>query len=286
MDNHRFLTSYLSALLVSLALAGCASAPNSNLESAHSELSAVQGDPQIVTFAGSELADADAALKKADEAWQKDGDKEQVDHLAYVAKQKISIARETANQKAAEQRVAQASNERRDALIDARTREADSLRQRSEAAERQAQAAEVRASQIEADLRELHAMQTNRGLVVTLGSVLFETDKAEFKPGAMRNLQKLANALNKHPERKVLIEGFTDSTGSDGYNRDLSERRADAVRRALTDLGISSERVESRGYGKEFPVATNDTAEGRQLNRRVEIIISDENGNIESRQGT
>lgn len=282
MDNHR----YLPALLLSAVLAGCASTPNPNLEEARNDLSAAKSNPQIATLAGAELTDAENSLREAEAVWRENDDDKRIGHLAYITKQKVAIAREAANQKAAEQRVASATGERKDALIEARTREADAMRQRSQDAERQAQAAEARATQIESDLRELNAKQTNRGLVVTLGAVLFETNKAEFKPGAMRNLQKLAAALDKHPERKLLIEGYTDSTGSDTYNRELSERRAEAVRRALTDLGLSSDRMESRGYGEEFPVAPNDTAAGRQMNRRVEIIISDESGNVSSRQGS
>jgi len=80
-----------------------------------------------------------------------------------------------------------------------------------------------------------------------------------------------------------LVEGFTDSTGSDSYNQELSDRRANAVRMALIDMGISSDRVTTHGYGEAFPVGGNDTAAGRQSNRRVEIIISDSKGNIAPR---
>jgi outer membrane protein OmpA-like peptidoglycan-associated protein len=97
-------------------------------------------------------------------------------------------------------------------------------------------------------------------------------------------VQKLADFLKQYPQHKVLVEGYTDSTGSDSLNQKLSDRRANTVRTALIDMGISSDRIITRGYGKAFPVAGNDTAASRQVNRRVEIIISDDKGNIASRQ--
>jgi outer membrane protein OmpA-like peptidoglycan-associated protein len=97
-------------------------------------------------------------------------------------------------------------------------------------------------------------------------------------------VQKLADFLNQNPQRKVLIEGYTDSTGSDSFNQRLSEQRANSVRNALVnDMGVRSDRVSTRGYGEQFPVASNDNSTGRQLNRRVEIILSDMNGNVSSR---
>jgi outer membrane protein OmpA-like peptidoglycan-associated protein len=113
--------------------------------------------------------------------------------------------------------------------------------------------------------------------------VLFDTNQAQLKPGGMRNVLKLANFFKEYPQRTVLIEGFTDSTGSAGSNQDLSERRAGSVRTALLDMGISKDRMTSRGYGESYPAAGNDTATGRQLNRRVEVVVSDESGKIAPR---
>lgn len=99
----------------------------------------------------------------------------------------------------------------------------------------------------------------------------------------LKSMQKLADFLTQYPQYKVSVEGYTDSQGSDAYNQDLSDRRADAVERALMEMSISNNRVTTRGYGEGFPVASNDNAGGRQLNRRVEIVLSDENGNITPR---
>ena len=111
------------------------------------------------------------------------------------------------------------------------------------------------------------------GLVLTLGDVLFDTGRAELKPGASVKLDQLAQFLNTHPDRRVEIDGFTDSVGSDAYNESLSQRRADAVKTALVVRGIDASRINSEGYGKAYPVASNNESAGRQLNRRVEVII-------------
>ncbi|MDO9561865.1 MAG: OmpA family protein, partial [Bradyrhizobium sp.] len=132
----------------------------------------------------------------------------------------------------------------------------------------------------EQQLKELDAKKTERGMVITLGDVLFAVNRAQLSAGGVRNVQKLADFLNQYPQRKVLIEGHTDSTGSRSINQPLSEQRAEAVRSALAGMGISGDRIETRGYAEAYPVASNNTAAGRQLNRRVEIILSDDSGTI------
>lgn len=122
-------------------------------------------------------------------------------------------------------------------------------------------------------LRELEAKQTERGLVVTLGDVLFETARAELKPGAQRNLDKLAAALIEHSSTTVAIEGHTDSVGESDFNVELSRMRATSVEQFLTNRGVDRSRLTVRGLGEQFPVASNDDNSGRQQNRRVEIII-------------
>ena len=113
---------------------------------------------------------------------------------------------------------------------------------------------------------------------MTLGDVLFDTGRAELKPGASRKLDQLAQFLNEHKDRRVQIDGFTDSVGSDGYNEELSRRRADTVKSALLVRGIDASRIGTQGYGKAYPVADNGDSGGRQLNRRVEVVIGGDNG--------
>jgi outer membrane protein OmpA-like peptidoglycan-associated protein len=115
-------------------------------------------------------------------------------------------------------------------------------------------------------------------LVLTLGDVLFETGSSTLSAGAGRNLDRLVQFLTDHPERLVQIDGFTDSVGTDSFNQDLSQHRADAVRYQLVSRGISSTRIATQGYGKAYPVASNSESGGRQLNRRVEVVIGADNG--------
>lgn len=140
-------------------------------------------------------------------------------------------------------------------------------------AQREAEAAQQELDKMRALLAELEARQTERGLVITLGDVLFEVDRAELKPGAQRNLDKLVEALTAHPEAVLAIEGHTDSTGTREYNLGLSQRRAEAVMGYLAARGIARERMRSAGLGPDYPVASNADAAGRQQNRRVEIVI-------------
>lgn len=280
MKNNGYLTISFMAIA---ALAGCSSTPNALLDSAHSSYRSAQGDPEVTNLAPLELKQAGDTLEAADTAWKKGKDTAEVDHLAYLAQQQVSIAQETAKRKVAEADISSADAERNKIRLSARTDEANKAQQQAQSAEMQAQSAEMRANTLESQLRELNAKKSDRGTIITLGDVLFDTNRAQLKSGGVRELQKLADVLKQNPQRNVAIEGFTDSTGSENYNQQLSERRANAVRDTLMNMGIDSTRITTRGYGKSFPVAGNDTQAGRQLNRRVDVVISDENGNIKSR---
>jgi len=294
MSSYRLFPLSLIAIAV---LAACSTAPTQQLIEARSSYAAAQNDPQVVKFAAPELRQASAQLNEAELSASKGESEAQIDQLAYVAKQRVTIAQETAKQKTAELSAAGAAAEREKMRLDSRTAEADmatraaaaskldaeasqrqseSSQRQSESLQRQTDDANAHSRRLEAQLKELDAKKTERGIVITLGDVLFDTNKSELKAGGMRNVQKLADVLKEYPQRNVLVEGFTDSVGSSEYNQDLSDRRARAVRTALQDTGVSRERISNRGYGKTFPVADNATAEGRQLNRRVEIIVSGE----------
>jgi outer membrane protein OmpA-like peptidoglycan-associated protein len=156
-------------------------------------------------------------------------------------------------------------------------------RQRAEQAADTANAAQERVRQLEAQLKDIEGKQTERGLLVTLGDVLFAFNKSELTAQAAPRLDKLAAFLRQFPQRKLLVEGYTDAIGGDAYNMDLSERRAEAIREALVARGVDTARVVTKGYGKAYPVADNASTDGRAVNRRVEVVIADENGNLKGR---
>jgi outer membrane protein OmpA-like peptidoglycan-associated protein len=285
-------TSRLLPLAAVALLAACNTTPQHNmtLDQAREDYNVVQADPKVTALASLQLKQASDALNTANEAWRRSGDSPEVNHLAYVAKQRVAIARETAMQKGAEGDVADASATRDSVRLAARTTEADaaqrsavSSQQQAELSNQQAAVVQERNRALEAQLKDLNAKQTSRGYVITIGDVLFDTNKSDLRVSGSRNMEKLVGFLNQYPQRRAMIEGFTDSSGSDAHNLTLSGQRADAVRSALVDRGIDASRLETHGYGEANPVASNDHAQGRQLNRRVEIILSDENGKISSR---
>lgn len=226
-----------------IVLGGCAtSGPNSAVQQAQGSYDAASQDPDVVQYATSELDQARVLLDRAASAAE-EGEQDEATHRAYLASQQVAVAHETA-----------AFNQTTEAM---RTAEQT-----------------ARTQQLEQELAALQAEQTSRGLVVTLSNLLFRTDSAELVPGAQSSIDQLATFLENHPEQKVRIEGYTDSTGSEGYNLSLSQRRADAVRTAFVLRGIDPSRIETQGLGEMSPVADNSTTAGRQMNRRVEIIMS------------
>ena len=301
------------ALAVALLVGACSSAPKTTglLDQTRSDFRTAQNDPKVATNAPLELKQAGDALAQANAAATDNDSDEKIDKLAYVAKQKIALTQEIAKKKTAEAEVANAGQERDQMRLAQRTNEANMAKNSAEqsqaaaqvaqaqalaaqqqtqiaqdqaaAAQRTTQDAKARATQLEAQLADLAAKQTARGMVITLGDVLFGTDLARLNAEGMRTAQKLANVLKENPQRSVLVEGFADSTGASAYNQALSERRAGAVQSALLELGVARERVALRGYGESYPIAANDTAPNRQLNRRVEIVLSDDTGKISNR---
>jgi len=271
-------SSTLVMVAVAAVLQGCASTPtvNPELEQARSAVSRAQTSADVSKYAALDLDEAQKLLTRADAAQVAKEKPEVVTHLAYLAKQKAGTAMERAREKAAREAMDQAAKDRDRLRLQARTNEADTAQTRADQAE-------SRAAALAQELSDMQAKKTDRGMVLTLGDVLFDTGKAELKSGAMTNVDKLADFMRQNTERTVQVEGFTDSVGSDDYNMDLSQRRAGAVREAILSRGISSDRVRARGYGKQYPVAGNDNAAGRQMNRRVEIVISDETGQIRPR---
>jgi outer membrane protein OmpA-like peptidoglycan-associated protein len=122
----------------------------------------------------------------------------------------------------------------------------------------------------------LETQETARGLIVNISDVLFDFNKYTLKPGAREKMAKVSGILLAYPGLKIQLEGHTDSIGSDEYNQKLSEERAGAVREYLVSQGVPANTVTAIGFGKSQPVESNDTAAGRQKNRRVEMVVSGE----------
>ncbi len=325
----------LPAALAALALlAGCNTLPptNARLESARSDLRAAQSDLTTNERAATELRAAADAMRRADESWARKDAETEVDHWAYLTRQRVAIARETGQRRADEQASKDALLNRDQVRLTARTAEADAAqrsaqtaqqdaqsaqrdaqvaqrdaqsaqrdaqssqrdaeaaqrqsaasRQAAEASQRQTADAQARNDELEVQLREMNARKTERGMVVTIDDVLFETNAALLHADGLRSVDKLADFMKRYPQRSALIEGFTDSTGSQSHNQALSARRADAVRNAIVERGVDRSRLGTQGYGEAHPVAGNDSSSGRQMNRRVEIVLSDAAGAVAPR---
>jgi outer membrane protein OmpA-like peptidoglycan-associated protein len=251
---------------------------------ARSAVQSAEADPNVSKYAALDLDAAKKDLEVAESAAIHHRDPE-ITQPAYLATQTARLAQARASAKADDARVAAGQAERDRIQLAARSREVDNAQAQTNAAKmsanaanQQAAAATEQAARLQAEIDQLKATPTDRGLVLTLGDVLFDTGKSELNSGASRKLDQLAQFLSEHKDRRVQIDGFTDSVGSDSYNQELSQRRANAVKNALLTRGIASTRINTEGYGKAFPVASNADSGGRQLNRRVEVVIGGDNG--------
>lgn len=272
---------------VAAALAACASAPqrSEQVEQARAEIQTLTQEPLAQQAAGKDLEAARKSLQDAEMALQQKQPPAVVDHYAYVAKRHAEAGEARVSEARSRQEVASAQADRDKILMDSRSREAMNAQAQAEAAKNQTAAAQAQLANAQQQLADLQAKQTDRGVVVTLGDVLFDTGQATLKPGADLAVNRLATYLSSNPQTKVLIEGHTDSRGSDDYNIGLSDRRARAVATALQSHGISADQIQTLGRGKVYPVASNDTPEGRQQNRRVEIVFSDASGRFAQSAG-
>ncbi len=268
-------------------LAACASAPprSDTLEHARAQVQTLSAEPLAQQAAAHDLDSARASLQQAETALSQHKPPEMVDHLAYLASRHADAGEARVEEARARQEVARGQEDRNRVLLEARTRDAQAAQSQAEAAQSQALAAKSQAeaaqqqlASTQQQLQDLQAKQTNRGMVLTLGDVLFDTNQATLKPGADLKIDRLAAFLQSNPNERLIIEGYTDSTGSEDYNQQLSRRRAQAVADALAAHGVPASRYQAVGRGPAFPVATNSTSAGRQQNRRVEIVFSDQSG--------
>jgi outer membrane protein OmpA-like peptidoglycan-associated protein len=276
----RFPYPIMSALLLGAAATACSNAVPRELANARTAYEqASRGD--TAQRAPAELHKARTALDTAEQAFDDEGDSQITKDLAYVALRKVQLADVTAVRSAQADVKAQAEK----AIEIAEARKQANTEQQLAQTQEQLNAAQQSASATQGEnaalsqrLAELaNVREDERGTVVSLsGSLLFPSNKATLTPVAEKRLEELSEALMTAPDRRISIEGFTDSRGSEQLNMTLSQKRADAVRRYLVSRGLPSDRVQAEGKGEAAPIASNDDPEGRANNRRVEIVLENQ----------
>jgi outer membrane protein OmpA-like peptidoglycan-associated protein len=299
-------TPYLVAAMAAIALSACSSTSRpAALEQANAIYSQLQGS-DAEQRAEAEMIRAREAINQAEIAVTQRANQEYDNGMSHIALRSAQTA-QAANQRsmamaaadslrtARLNRLVALSQAQRDSLARAQVlteAEVATLRERNllitavaveerQRADSLRTVTEQQAEQLNNALNQLRTLvveitnlqQTVRGLVISLSDVLFDVDKATIKPGAERSIERIAAVLDQYPDHDISVEGHTDATGPDDYNQRLSEQRAAAVREKLVAGGVDANRITSRGLGETTPVATNATAEGRQQNRRVEIVV-------------
>lgn len=272
-----------TALLCGLVLGACATPgrPPPELVRARAAVNDAAADPAVLSSASAELKRATESLQRANALHNERASLADIASASYVAEQQARTAMLLAQAKRSEDAIASAQAERERARADAKAAEARAAREKAAAAEQRATTAQAAATDAQQEaallrqrLAELQTRETERGLLVTLGDVLFEFGRADIRPTAHAALRKLADFMAQYPTRTLLIEGHTDSVGSHAANQALSLRRAQSVAAALIGMGVAPQRIQTVGYGEDFPVADNTTDTNRALNRRVEVYIS------------
>ncbi len=294
------ISSLLFIAAAALSVAACSTTPpvNQKYVDAEDAFQSMQNIPGVEQAAGGQVTEARTSFDRARAAWQGGADKEQVDYLADLAQSKAETASAVAKRRLLQDQIDTSGAERSRLLIASKEREAikadaqrrnteranASLKAEAAAAKQVAARANLRARALADQMRELKARETDRGMVITLDGVLFESGSATLKSGATRKIERVAELLNAEQAARALIEGFTDSSGSERANLELSQRRAESVRQSLIRQGIAPNRISTRGLGEAFPVASNDDAVGRQQNRRVEIVLSEKQSDMTRRR--
>jgi outer membrane protein OmpA-like peptidoglycan-associated protein len=220
--------------------------------------------------------DAEAEVRRRQEAEQARVEAEQARIEAEQAKAEAERMKQQAEQAAAEaaRQKEEADKARQTALEQQRLAEAETDKARQAAARAESEKAQLRAQLLDQLNSILQTRDSARGLIVNMSDVLFDTGSSTLKTGAREKLAKISGLLLAHPGLTLQIEGHTDSVGSEDFNQQLSERRSDSVRDFLAEEGVPVSSMTAKGFGKTQPVASNDSPEGRQRNRRVELVVS------------
>jgi outer membrane protein OmpA-like peptidoglycan-associated protein len=247
-----------------------------------------QAAAEIKRRQDAELARQQAEAAKADAIrMRQEAEKAAADAARQKAEAEQATAAAVVQQQAAQAAAEQAARDKAAAVDQQRAAEAEADKARQAAAKAESEKAELRAQLLNQLNSILQTRDSARGLIVNMSDVLFDTGSYTLKPGAREKLAKISGIVLAHPGLNLQIEGHTDSVGTDEFNQQLSERRADSVRDFLAEQGVPASSITAHGFGKTQPVASNDTAEGRQRNRRVELVVNgDAIGNATSASAT
>jgi OmpA-OmpF porin, OOP family len=264
------------SVAVAAVLGACSATPEriEALEAARAIVPQVESSPRA-GVAPANLANARKSLDEADRLVESRAKLSDIEFHAQNAVTHAQIAQQKIATVEAREQIAQATEEQQVVLLRARERDVEASAQQAKASAQQASDSQKRADSLEEELADLKLQKTERGLVLTLGDVLFDTAHATLKSGAYRTLDRLAAALRDDAGRSVIIEGHTDDVGSDSMNQSLSFRRAQSVESALIQRGVAQQQLNALGRGESSPVASNDNPDGRQQNRRVEVIFTE-----------
>ncbi|MAR91668.1 MAG: OmpA family protein [Pseudomonadota bacterium] len=263
----------------SLALAGCASSnPPQSYDDLAQKIDSMKNDESVTRYAPVALKEAERQLEDTRQTWEEEGEGPAFSHEQYLTEKMVEIANQRAELKRMESQLDTASQRRKDLILSKRKQELEQAR--SEAQKFQSQL-----SDLESKFSQIQAEQTERGIILTLSDMLFEFGKAELQPGGERAIDELASFLNQNPKTRVTLEGYTDAIGDEAFNKELSRKRAEAVMAGLRQHNVSSSRIDVKAFGENYPVASNDTEAGRQQNRRVEVVLSQEGETYEAPSG-
>jgi OmpA-OmpF porin, OOP family len=262
---------------VTALLAACSTTPerNNDLEMARQMVPEVEASDRA-GVAAKDISNARKSLDAANKLDSSKGKRADIEYEAQNAVISAQIASEKIKTAIATEEMGKGTEQRQAVLIEAREREAQRSAVAADQSRQQIEDSQRRADSLEAELADLKAQKTERGLVLILGDVMFDTAQATLKTGAYVTLDRLASSLRDHPGRSVVIEGHTDNVGSDDNNQMLSERRARSVQSALQQRGVNGAQISVIGRGESAPIDSNESESGRQQNRRVELIFSEE----------
>jgi outer membrane protein OmpA-like peptidoglycan-associated protein len=259
--------SYLAIFTV-ISVCSCTSAPEfyTPLDEAKTEIEKTKNEEGINEVASVALFEADEQIKKAETAIR-ENDMAIADHHIYLATRKQQIAQELLLKDLQEQELVDLKQQQLEMIAHERRNEFTNTSS-------EIRMDQQRIQQLEQALGQYKAEETSRGTTLVMNDLLFDTDGAHLKPQAQRRLEPLLQYLQGNSQCEIIIEGHTDNTGNPENNKNLSLKRADAVKEFLITRGINSRQIETRGFGEEVPVATNTTNAGKSLNQRIEVVIN------------